>query len=104
MKKILSMALIFITASTLTAGSSYVFALSNSTTASSTKGSESTASVSNENDFEKRKAKILKHISDRLTKIQEIQSCVQAATDLDALKACRPHRDKEHGGKKDVAK
>lgn len=94
MKKIISMALIFITASTLTAGSSYVFALSNSSTASSTTGNVSTASV-NENDFQKRKAKILMHISDRLTKIQEIQSCVQAATDSDALKACRPHRDKE---------
>jgi hypothetical protein len=102
MKKIISMALIFITASTLTAGSSYVFALSNSnsTTVSSTTGSESTVSVSNENDFQKRKIRILKHISDRLIKIKEIQSCVQAATNLDALKACRPHRDKEHGGKK----
>lgn len=103
MKKIISMALIFITASTLTAGSSYVFALSNSTTASSTTGSGSAASVSNENDFQKRKTRILKHISDRLIKIQQIQSCVQAATNLDALKACRPHRGKEHGGKKHVA-
>lgn len=48
-----------------------------------------------ENDFQKRKTKILQHITDRLTKIQQIQTCVQAANDIKAMRACKPHKDKK---------
>ncbi len=42
--------------------------------------------------FEDHKAKILAHIQERMTKLQGIQSCVQAATTREALHACMPER------------
>ncbi len=102
MRKFIPITFVFIAATTLTAGSSSVFAQDTSAaTVAPTTGSASSAiSVSSTKDFQERKTKILKHISDRLTKIQQIQSCVQAANDLKTLRACRPHRgDKEHSGK-----
>ncbi len=87
------MALAFITAVTLTAGSSSVLADDTSTTASSTTSSSTTTDAK---DFQEHKTKILKHISDRLTKIQQIQACVQAANDPQSMKACKPHRHKHH--------
>ncbi len=95
MKKLTSMVFVIATAVALTAGGSSVFAQDKSATV--TNGS-SGGSVSSATDFQARKTKILNHISDRLTKIQQIQSCVQAANDLPALQACKPHRDKQHGG------
>ena len=97
MKKLISKVFVFVTAMTLTAGSSSVFAQETSATASSTTANSSAeSSAANAKYFQERKDKILKHISDRLTKIQQIQSCVQAANDLAALHACKPHRGKKH--------
>jgi hypothetical protein len=50
-------------------------------------------------EFPARKAKILEHLSEHLAKVQQVQSCVQAANDFAALRACRPHGENaEHGG------
>jgi hypothetical protein len=47
--------------------------------------------------FQQRKAEILKHISDRLAEIQQRQSCVEAANNHEALRACMPHRGEGRG-------
>jgi hypothetical protein len=47
--------------------------------------------------FQERKAEILKRISDRLAEIQQRQSCVQAANNPEALRACMPHRGEGRG-------
>ncbi|MBF0134646.1 MAG: hypothetical protein H7833_18040 [Magnetococcus sp. DMHC-1] len=39
--------------------------------------------------FPEHKAKVLKNIAERLARLQHVQSCVQAAADHKALKACR---------------
>jgi len=93
------MALVLIAAATLTAGSSTVFAQDNTATASPITGSGTSGSVVTAKDFQMHKAKVLKHISDRLTMMQQIQSCVEAANDLQTMRACKPHRDKEHSDK-----
>ena len=94
MKKLTSMAFVFIAVTALTAGTSSVFAQDKPAAVSSTTGSNSVNAAVSPKDFEARKTMILQHISDRLTKIQQIQSCVQAANDFQALRACRPHKDK----------
>lgn len=93
MKKLIPMALGFITATALTVGSFSVFALDQSVTASSTTGSSSDTQTK---EFQEKKTRILKHINDRLTKMQEIQSCVQAANDFNALHACKKLKGKSH--------
>jgi len=40
--------------------------------------------------FEEMKARHLEHISRRIAKLQQIQACVQAAANPEALRACRP--------------
>ena len=40
--------------------------------------------------FEEVKAKHLEHIAKHIAELQKAQSCVQAATNHDALRACRP--------------
>jgi hypothetical protein len=86
----------FALATTLTVGSSSV--LATTTTASPAASTASTATAIHTQDFATRKAKILQRISDRLAKVQQIQSCVQAANDFQSMRACKPHRDKgEHG-------
>lgn len=40
-------------------------------------------------NFETRKAEVLKHIDQRIARNQEEKTCVQAAANHDALKACR---------------
>jgi hypothetical protein len=47
-------------------------------------------------DFGKAKAQRLQHISDHIVLLQKAQSCVQAASDFDAMKACNLR--KSHGG------
>lgn len=96
MKKLIPVALSFVTAAALTMGSSFVFAQDTSTTASTTTTSTSSASPK---DFQDQKAKVIKHINDRITKMQQILTCVQAANDLKALQACKPHNDKENHDK-----
>ena len=39
--------------------------------------------------FEQRKADLLKRIDERIVRIQEEKTCVQAATNHDGIKACR---------------
>jgi peptidoglycan hydrolase CwlO-like protein len=104
MKKLISIALVSITTVALTAGSSSVFAADAQsaaspamTTTTTTTTSKPAGAVVNAKDFQDRKTRILQHISDRLTKIQQIQACVQAANDIDALRACKPREAKEHG-------
>jgi hypothetical protein len=46
--------------------------------------------------FQERKAEILKRIGDRLAEIQQRQSCVQAAGTPAALRDCMPHRGEGH--------
>lgn len=95
MKKIIPITLSFVTAAALTISGSFVFAQDTSPTVSATPASSS----ANAKDFQDRKARILQRINERMTKMQQIQSCVQAANDLQALQACKPHRDKEDHGK-----
>ncbi len=99
MNKFIPIALSLITAVTLTVGSSSVLAQDKSAAASSSSGSSAAGSATKEQDFQAHKAKILQRISDRLTKIQQIQSCVQAANDRKELHACRPHDHKHHDDK-----
>ena len=40
--------------------------------------------------FEEVKAKHLEHIAKHIAELQKAQSCVQAATNHDSLRACRP--------------
>jgi hypothetical protein len=95
MKKLIRMVLLFVTATTLTISSSFVFAEDIPATVSSTASNSS----ANAKDFQDRKTRILQHINERITKMQQIQSCVQAAEDLKTLQACKPHRDKKDHGK-----
>ncbi len=44
--------------------------------------------------FQTRKAEILKRISERMSELQQRQSCVQAANDRQALMACMPQQGK----------
>jgi hypothetical protein len=46
--------------------------------------------------FEQRKAEILKRIGDHLAEIQQRQSCVQAANSPAALHACMPRHGEGH--------
>lgn len=39
--------------------------------------------------FEEKKANMLQHIDKRISNMNEMKSCVSAAADKDALKACR---------------
>jgi len=94
MKKLLSMAFVFIMTAAFTVASSSVFAENASTTVSSTASSDSANSAVNAKEFEVRKTKILQHISDRLAKVQEIQTCVQAATNFKELRDCKAHKNK----------
>ena len=90
MKRLIPMALVLVMATSLTAGCSSVSAQDKPTTVSSS---------SNVKGFDEHKARILNRISERLTRIQEIQSCVQGANDPKSLQACRPHhKDKRHHG------
>ena len=94
MKKLIPITLALVAA--LTVGSSSVLA---TTPAASPASTASSATTPNTQDFATRKAKVLQRISDRLAKMQQIQSCVQAANDFQSMRACKPHRDKdEHGG------
>lgn len=43
-------------------------------------------------NFDERKALRLQHISDKIAELQKAQSCVQAATDAKAMKACNSGR------------
>jgi len=51
-----------------------------------------------EERFQEHKKILLAHIADRISKLQQVQSCVQAATNHEQMKACRPPRPegKEH--------
>jgi len=51
-----------------------------------------------EGRFQEHKQNLLAHIADRIAKMQQVQSCVQAATNREQMKACRPPRPegKEH--------
>ena len=42
--------------------------------------------------FEQRKAQILQRIDERLAHMQQVRTCVAAATTPEALRACRGHR------------
>ena len=55
-------------------------------------GQEKNMSAEN---FQERKAKMLKHMSERMAEMQKKQACVQAANDPEALRGCFPNR----GGK-----
>jgi len=44
-----------------------------------------------EQRFEEVKAKHLERIAKRIAELQQVQSCVQAATSPEALHSCRPH-------------
>lgn len=48
-------------------------------------------------NFATRKNEILQHISQHMTELQQRQSCVQAASTPDALKACRPPKQEGKG-------
>jgi len=45
-----------------------------------------------EGRFEEHKQNLLAHIAARIAKMQQVQSCVQAATNREQMKACRPPR------------
>ena len=94
MKKFISVALSLATAAAVTMSSSFVFAEDTSATTSTTTTANSAAGAK---DFQDRKTKVLQHINDRITKMQQIQSCVQSAEDLKALRACKPHDDHDKG-------
>ena len=97
MKKIISISFMLISAIVFSAASSSALADTSAPAASSTqaKGGEG---VRNAEDFPTRKAKILQRINEHLAKMQRAQSCVEAASDFAALRACRPQGDKEHDG------
>ena len=40
--------------------------------------------------FEEAKSRHLERIAHRIAELQQVQSCIQAATNHDALRACRP--------------
>ena len=42
--------------------------------------------------FQEHKQNLLAHIGERIAKMQQLQSCVQAATNREQMKACRPPR------------
>ena len=92
MRKIILMILTIITTVTMVTSSSSVLAEDNSAPAAST---NNRTGANHAEEFQKRKAKILTHINERLSKVQQMQSCVQAANDMQALRACRTHGDKE---------
>jgi hypothetical protein len=48
--------------------------------------------------FEERKADILKHINQHLAETEQRKSCVEAAQNHDALRACMPERRSPGGG------
>jgi hypothetical protein len=84
MKKLLLIALALITTTVLTTSS---FA-----------ADAADVSAAKAKSFQDRKDMVLKHIGDRIAKMQDIQTCVQASTDLKSMRACKPHRDKDHHG------
>jgi len=45
-----------------------------------------------EGRFQEHKQNLLAHIADRIARMQQLQSCVQAATNREQMKACRPPR------------
>ncbi len=47
--------------------------------------------------FDQTKARLLKNLDQRIDRLQKLRSCVNDAKDSDALRACRPPRQK--GGK-----
>jgi hypothetical protein len=47
--------------------------------------------------FQTHKAEILKRISERMSELQKRQSCVQSATDRQALMACMPQKKGQQG-------
>jgi len=51
-----------------------------------------------EQRFEEVKARHLELLSRRIAHLQQIQSCVQAASNPEALRACRPQHHPEQGG------
>jgi hypothetical protein len=99
MIKLIPTALLWITVVGLATSSKFVFAADQSPMISSSAGSTSANTAISAKDFQSRKATILQHISDRLTKIQKIQSCVQAASDFTTMRACKPSKDKNHASK-----
>lgn len=56
-------------------------------------------------NFDQRKERLLKMIDARITRIEQVKSCVQKATNRDEVKACMPAHDggmqkrREGGGK-----
>lgn len=89
MNKLISMALVFITATALTAGCSSV-PTQNQPTAVDTTANQCTKG------FQERKAKILNRINERQTKMQQIENCVQASSNCQELKACMPKGNYHH--------
>lgn len=87
MKKLIPMALVLITATTLATGCSSVYNQDKSATASSPASNSS---------FQERKNKILKHIEKREVKIDRIEKCVQAANNSEELQACKPKEHRYH--------
>jgi len=51
-------------------------------------------------DFELRKAEILKRIDQRLTRLQEMKACIQAARTRDDARACREKFEMKNGPEK----
>lgn len=94
MKKLILMTLA-ITTSVLAVGCSSVNAPHESAVTSTSNSS----SVNKSENFQQHKAQILQRINERLTTIQQIQSCVQAANNFQTMRACKPHRHKHHGDK-----
>jgi hypothetical protein len=45
--------------------------------------------IAEQENFESHKAEVLKNIDERMTKLVEHKACVSAATDPQAMKACR---------------
>ncbi len=88
MNKLISMALVLATATTLTAGCAPAYQNQSAATAPAT-------TCCGTKSFEAHKAKILNRINERQTRIQQIENCVKAANNSQELKACRP---KEHHG------
>ncbi len=90
MKKFISVTLAILTAVTLI--------LSSATTFADTEAANANKGSTTPQNFEEHKAKVLRHIGERIAKMQEAQNCVKAANDLKSMQACRPNYDKSKHG------
>lgn len=89
MKKLLFIALLFVSAPAMAEGNSSAAQPAN-------KGEKA---AKQKMSFEEHKAKALQRISTHIAKAQERQACVQAASNPESLKACFPNMGKRAEGK-----